>query len=211
MSQHDLTLNEALLLQESINSDTKTVNIRLREGEYQYILAKEIASFQLELKFPDVKDLTKKLKAEEEADEGRFIRMIQTVLKKMEKSDVVKILPKDKPWELQKYALSSFKFQDADKNLIFLATQQQIEQAQNLLIPLLPKSKNIPAAKSNYIKATILTLALLVVISYTAVLWSLLQPIINSIIFASAFCIAVTCSLMLGKLLSQKDSRYSSQ
>ena len=211
MSQHDLTLNEALLLQESINSDTKTVNIRLREGEYQYILAKEIASFQLELKFPDVKDLTKKLKAEEEADEGRFIRMIQTVLKKMEKSDVVKILPKDKPWELQKYALSSFKFQDADKNLIFLATQQQIEQAQNLLIPLLPKSKNIPAAKSNYIKAKILTLALLAVISYTAVLWSLLQPIINSIIFASAFCIAVTCSLMLGKLLSQKDSHYSSQ
>jgi hypothetical protein len=151
------------------------------------------------------------LKGEEEANEGRFIRMIQTVLKKMEKSDVVKILPKDKPWELQKYALSSFKFQDADKNLIFLATQQQIEQAQNLLIPLLLKSKNIPATKSNYIKATILTLALLVVISYTAVLWSLLQPIINSIIFASAFCIAVICSLMLGKLLSQKDNRYSSQ
>jgi len=211
LSQHGLTLNEALLLQESINSDTKTVNIRLREGEYQYILAKEIASFQLELKFPDVKDLTKKLKAEEEADEGRFIRMIQTVLKKMEKSDVVKILPKDKPWELQKYALSSFKFQDADKNLISLATQQQIEQAQNLLIPLLPKSNDIHAAKSNYIKAKILTLTLLVVISYTAVLWSLLQPIINSIIFASAFCIAVTCSLMLGKLLSQKDSHYSSQ
>lgn len=211
MSQHGLTLNEALLLQESINSDTKTVNIRLREGEYQYILAKEIASFQLELKFPDVKDLTKKLKGEEEADEGRFIRMIQTVLKKMEKSGVVKILPKDKPWELQKYALSSFKFQDVEKNLIFLATQQQIEQAQNLLIPLLPKSKNIPAAKSNYFKAKILTLALLVVISYTAVLWSLLQLIINSIIFIPAFCIAVTCSLMLGKLVSQKDSYYSSQ
>ena len=203
MSQHGLTPNEALQLQESINSDTKTVNIRLREGEYQYTLAKEIASFHMELRFPDVKDLTKKLKGEEEADEGRFVRMIQTVLKKMEKSGVVKILPKDKPWELQKYALSSFKFQDADKNLIVLATQQQIEQAQNLLIPLLPKSKNIPAAKSNYIKATILTLALLV-ISHTAVLWSLLQPVINSIIFIPAFCIAIICSLMLGKLLSQK-------
>jgi len=186
LSQYGLTLNEALLLKESINSNTKTVNIRLREGEYQYNLAKEIASFQLEL------------------DEERFIRKIQTVLKKMEKSNVVKILPKDKPWELQRYALSSFKFQDVDKNIIFLATQQQIEQTQNLLIPLLPKSKNIPTAKSNYIKAKILTLALLVVISYTAVLWSLLQPIINSIIFASAFCIAVTSSLMLGKLLPQK-------
>ena len=211
MSQHTLTPKEALLLHESINSDTKTVNIRLREGEYQYILAKEIASFQLELKFPNVKDLTKKLKTEEEADEGRFIRMIQTVLKKMEKSDVIKILPKDKPWELQKYALSSFKFQDADKNLISLATQQQIEQAQNLLIPLLPKSKNIHATKSNYIKAKILTLVLLVVISYAAALWSLLQLVINSIIFIPAFCVAITCSLILGKLLSQRDNHYSSQ
>lgn len=205
MSQHTLTPKEALLLHESINSDTKTVNIRLREGEYQYILAKEIASFQLELKFPNVKDITKKLKTEEEADEGRFIRMVQTVLKKMEKSDVIKILPKDKPWELQKYALSSFKFQDADKNLVSLATQQQIEQIQKLLIPLLPKSNDINATKSNYVKATILTLALLVAISHTAVLWSLLQPVINSIIFIPAFCIAVTCSLMLGKLLSQKE------
>jgi len=211
LSQHTLTPKEALLLHESINSDTKTVNIRLREGEYQYILAKEIASFQLELKFPNVKDLTKKLKTEEEADEGRFIRMIQTVLKKMEKSDVIKILPKDKPWELQKYALSSFKFQDADKNLISLATQQQIEQAQNLLIPLLPKSKNIHATKSNYIKAKILTLALLVVISYAAALWSLLQLVINSIIFIPAFCVAITCSLILGKLLSQRDNHSSSQ
>ena len=211
MSQHTLTPKEALLLHESINSDTKTVNIRLREGEYQYILAKEIASFQLELKFPNVKDLTKKLKTEEEADEGRFIRMIQTVLKKMEKSDVIKILPKDKPWELQKYALSSFKFQDADKNLISLATQQQIEQAQNLLIPLLPKSKNIHATKSNYIKAKILTLVLLVVISYAAALWSLLQLVINSIIFIPAFCVAITCSLILGKLLSQRDNHSSSQ
>jgi hypothetical protein len=205
LSQHTLTPKEALLLHESINSDTKTVNIRLREGEYQYILAKEIASFQLELKFPNVKDITKKLKTEEEADEGRFIRMVQTVLKKMEKSDVIKILPKDKPWELQKYALSSFKFQDADKNLVSLATQQQIEQIQKLLIPLLPKSNDINATKSNYVKATILTLALLVAISHTAVLWSLLQPVINSIIFIPAFCIAVTCSLMLGKLLSQKE------
>ena len=211
MSQHTLTPKEALLLHESINSDTKTVNIRLREGEYQYILAKEIASFQLELKFPNVKDLTKKLKTEEEADEGRFIRMIQTVLKKMEKSDVIKILPKDKPWGLQKYALSSFKFQDADKNLISLATQQQIEQAQNLLIPLLPKSKNIHATKSNYIKAKILTLVLLVVISYAAALWSLLQLVINSIIFIPAFCVAITCSLILGKLLSQRDNHSSSQ
>jgi hypothetical protein len=211
VSNHDLTPKEAKLLQESIDSDTKIVNVRLREGEYQYNLAKEIASFQLELRFPDVKDLMRKLKGEEEIDEGRFVRKIQTVLKKMEKSDVVKILPKDKPWELQRYAISSFKFQDVEKNQIFLATQQQIEQAQDLLIPLLPESEKIAETKSNHIKAKILTLALLVVISYVAVLWSLLQSIINSIVFVPAFCIAVVSSLILGRLLPKKNSHYLSQ
>jgi hypothetical protein len=205
LPQHDLTPNETQLLQESINSNSKTVNIRLRQGEYQYDLAKQIASFQLELEFPNVKDLTKKLYGEKEASEARFIRKIQTVLKKMEKSDIVRILPKDKPWELQRYALSSFKFQDVDKNLIALATPQQIEQTQNLLNPLLSQSpKNIPTTKPSYAKTKILTLALIVVISYTAVLWALLQPIINLTIFMPAFYIAVACSLILGKLLSQK-------
>lgn len=214
MSHPDLTPNEIQLLQESINSNTKTVNIRLRQGEYQYDLAKEIASFQLELKFPNVKDLTRKLYGEEETNEARFIRKIQTILKKMEKSDIVRILPKKMPWELQRYTLSSFKFQDVDKNLVTLATPQQIEQMQNLstLLGASPKGTSATKiARASYIKAKILILALITVLSYAAVLWSLLQRIINSIIFVPAFCIAVTSSLILGKLLSQKNSHYSSQ
>jgi len=214
LSHPDLTPNEIQLLQESINSNTKTVNIRLRQGEYQYDLAKEIASFQLELKFPNVKDLTRKLYGEKESNEARFIRKIQTILKKMEKSDIVRILPKKMPWELQRYTLSSFKFQDVDKNLVTLATPQQIEQMQNLstLLGASPKGTSATKiARASYIKAKILILALITVLSYAAVLWSLLQRIINSIIFVPAFCIAVTSSLILGKLLSQKNSHYSSQ
>ncbi len=201
MSQDKLAANEARLLEESMNSDTKTVNIRLRQGEYQYDLAKGIASFELELKFPDVKDLIKKLYGEERTNETHFVRNIQTILKKMEKSNIIRILPKKKPWELQRYALSSFKFQDVDKNLVRLATPQQIKQTQNLLHPII-STQNMPTAKLGYIK--ILMSAFIIVMSYAAVLWALLQPIINPFIFVPAFYIAVACSLMLGKLLSQK-------
>ena len=203
MSQHKLARNEAQLLHESLNSDTKTVNIRLRQGEYQYDLAKEIAAFELELDFPDVKDLIKELYGEEKTNETRFVRNIQTILKKMEKNNVVWILPKKKPWELQRYALSSFKFQDTDKNLVILATPKQIEQTQDLLNPL-PSPKNMPTAKPSYIKIKILLSVFIIIISHTATLWSLLQPIISPIIFVPAFSIAFTCSLMLGKLLCQK-------
>ena len=203
MSQHKITLTQARFLEESINSDTKAVDIRLREGEYQYDLAKEIATFQLELKFPDVKDLIEKLYGEEKTNEARFIRMIQTILKKMEKSNIVRILPKNKPWELQRYALSSFKFQDLDKNLITLATPEQIEQTKNLLHSIL-SPQSISTTKPSPTKTRILILTLVIVISYTAVLWALLQPIINLIIFVPAFYIAIACSFMLGKILSQK-------
>lgn len=103
-------------LKEALDCEAKAVNIRLREGEYQFSLAKAIASFELELAFPDVKDLVKKLFGDKNAEDLQFISKIQTILKKMEKSGVIKILPKDKPWERQRYALSSFKFQDVDKN-----------------------------------------------------------------------------------------------
>ena len=199
MSQDELKPSEARLLEESINSDYKTANIRLQQGEYQYELAKGIASFQLEQHFPDVKDLIKKLYGEEKTDDPQFIRKIQTILKKMDKSNVVRILPKKKPWELQRYALSSFKFIDGDKNLVILATPQQIEQKQNLLHSAL-SPQNMPTAKPSYIKTKILITAFIMVISYTGVLWSLLQPIINPIIFVPAFYTAVACSLMLGKL-----------
>jgi hypothetical protein len=199
LPQDRLKPSEARLLEESISSDYKTVNIRLQEGGYQYDLAKEIASFELEQLFPDVKDLIKKMYGEEKTDEPQFIRKIQTILKKMEKNKVVRILPKNKPWELQRYALSSFKFIDIDKNLVILATTQQIEQTQNLLHSI-PSPQNMPKAKPSYTKAKILISAFIMVISYTVVLWSLLQPIIKPIIFVPAFYIAVACSLILGKL-----------
>jgi len=199
LSQDELKPGEARLIEESISSDYKTVNIRLQQGGYQYELAKGIASFQLQQHFPDVKDLIKKLYGEEKTNDPQFIRTIQTILKKMEKENVVVILPKDKPWELQRYALSSFKFIDVDKNLIILATPQQIEPTQNLLHSAL-SPQNMPTVKPSYIKTKILILASIMVISYVAVLWSLLQPIINPIIFVPAFYTAVACSLILGKL-----------
>ena len=202
MSQRRLTSSEMRFLQEALSVDCKTVNIRLRKGEYQCSLAKEIASFQLELYFPDVKDITKRLYGEEKANNIRFIRKIQTILKKMEKSNVVRILKKKKPWELQRYALSSFKFQDIDKNLIILVTDQQIKQTQNLLHSILSREK--PTTRLNNIKTKICILVFMVVAAYTAILWGLMQPTINPIIFVPAFSIAVACSLMLGKILSQK-------
>ena len=204
MSQDELKPSEARLLEESVSSDYKTVNIRLQQGEYQYELAKGIASFQLEQHFPDVKDLIKKLYGEEKTNEPQFIRKIQTILKKMEKNNIVRILPKNKPWELQRYALSSFKFIDIDKNPVILATPQQIEQTQNLLHSV-PSPQNMPTAKPSYVKTEILILAFIIVISYTVGLWSLLQPIINPIIFVPAFYIAVACSLILGKLRARSQ------
>ena len=199
MSQDELKPSEAQLLEESISSDCKTTNIRLQQGGYQYDLAKGIASFQLEQHFPDVKDLIKKLYGEEKTDDSQFIRTVQTILKKMEKENVVRILPKDKPWELQRYALSSFKFIDVDKNLVILATPQQTEQTQNLLHSAL-NPQNMPTTKPSYVKTKILISAFIMAISYTGALWSLLQPIINPIIFVPAFYTAVACSFILGKL-----------
>ena len=203
MSHAKLTRSEARALEESLNSAVKTVRIRLRQGEYQHDLAKGIASFQLELKFPDVKDLIGKLYGEPKADENQFIRNIQTILKKMEKSNIVRILPKKKPWELQRYALSGFKFRDVEKNLVTLATTQQIEQTQNRLHSVLDQ-QNVEKLKPAYMKTKILLSIFVIAISYTVVLWSLLQPLINPIIFTPAFGAAFTCSLILGRLISKK-------
>jgi len=199
LSQDRITPSEAQLLEESASSDYKTASIRLQQGGYQYDLAKGIASFQLEQHFPDVKDLIERLYGEEKANDPQFIRKIQTILKKMEKSNIVLILPKTKPWELQRYALSSFKFIDVDKNLVILATPQQTKQTQNLLHSV-PSPQNMPTAKLSYIKVKILMSAFIMVMSYIVVLWSLLQSIIQPIIFMPAFFIAVACSLILGKL-----------
>lgn len=197
-----LTPKEIRLLNEVLSADYKIVNIRLRKGEYQHNLAEAIASFQLELYFPDVKDITKRLYGEEKASDTQFIRKIQTILKKMQKSNVVRIMKKEKPWELQTYALSSFRFQDVDKNLIILATDQQIGQMQNLLHSLLSQQEK-PRAISN-LKSKIFVLVFVVVASYAAILWDLIQLALNPIIFVCAFSSAVACSLMLGKILSQE-------
>jgi hypothetical protein len=102
-----LTPSEIQFLQEALSAEYKISSIRLRDGEHQHSLAKAIASFQLELCFPDVKDIIKRLYGEEKTADVQLVRKIQTILKKMEKSNIVKILPKKKPWELQKYALSA--------------------------------------------------------------------------------------------------------
>jgi len=188
-------------LQEALSADYIVGNIRLREGEYQYSLAKTIASSQLELYFPDVKDIIKRLYGEGKTNDIQFIRKIQTILKKMERGNVLRILPKKNPWELQRYALPSFKFRDVNKNLVILATDQQIKQMQNLLHSILSRQEK-PTAKLNNINTKICILILIVVASYTAILWDLTQPTINPIIFVPAFSIAAACSLILGKLLS---------
>jgi len=202
MSQRSLTPKEVGFLQESLSTECKIGNIRLREGEYQYDLAKAIASYQLELHLPDVKDIIKRIYGEGRTNDIQFIRKIQTILKKMEKSNVVRILPKKTPWELQRYVLSGFRFQDVDKNIVTLATVQEIKQMQNLLHSVLSQQET-PAAKLSISKVKICFLVFMVVASYSTILWVLLQPIIDPIIFVPAFSIAVACSLMLGKTLSE--------
>jgi hypothetical protein len=201
LSQRKLTLNETKLLQEVLSADYKDGNIRLREGEYQYSLAKTIASFHLELHFPDVKEIIKRVYGEEKTNDIQFIRMIQTILKKMEKSNVVKILPKKNPWDLQRYMLSSFKFRDSEKTLVEFATDEQIRQAQNLLRSIINQQEKIPPKLINT-KAKISLLLLTIIVSYTTILWDLTQSTINPIIFIPALSIAVACAIMLGKGLS---------
>jgi hypothetical protein len=199
LAQRKVTLSEIRVLQEVLSADYKTGNIRLREGEYQYTLAKAIASFQLELRFPDVKDIIKGLYGEEKASDIQFIRKIQTILKKMERSSIVQILPKKKPWDLQRYALTSFKFQDVDKNLVTFATDYQIKQAQDMLRST-SNQREAPTVRLNKIMICMLTL--IVVAFYAASAWALMQYVINPIIFVIAFSVAIACSVILGKVLS---------
>lgn len=204
MSQHNLTSDELELLEKGLSSETKTVNIRLREGEYQFDLAKAIASFELELRFPNVKDLIKKL-YEEKTEDIRFVRKIQTILKKMEKSSVIQILPKKKPWGLQRYALRSFRFQDVEKNLVIFAAESEVKRTRDLLRSL-PSRRQTFTLKPTHIKTRILPLTLfaIVVLSYIIILWTLTQPIGNPTIFIIAFSIAAICSILLGVSLSKK-------
>jgi hypothetical protein len=173
-------------------------SIRLREGEHQFGLAKAIASFQLELCFPDVKDIIRRLYGEEKTADVQLVRKIQTILKKMEKSKIVRILPKSRPWELQRYALSSFKFQDSDKNPVSFATNEQIAEMRNKLSSMMNSRET---ANSSHVRLA--ALVALTVASYLGVLWALLRPIIDTGVFIFALGISVFFSLLLGKMLSR--------
>jgi hypothetical protein len=201
LSKHGLTPNEIRFLHEVLTADCKDSDIRLREGEYQFNLAKTIAAFHLELYFPNVKDIIRRLYGEEKAKDIQFIRMIQTILKKLEKNNVVKILPKRNPWELQRYMLSSFRFRDSDKSLVVFATEEQIKHAQNLLRSII-NQQEAPGTKIINAPIKISILTLVVIISYTIMLWSLMQSAISLIVFIPTLSIAVACAIMLGKALS---------
>jgi hypothetical protein len=204
VSQRKLTPTEIKYLQEALSVEYKISNIRLREGEYQYNLAKVIALFQLDLHFPDVKDIIKRSFGEEKVNDVQFIRKVQTILKKMEKSSIVKILPKKNPWDLQRYALSSFKFQDVDKNLVVLATDEEMRQAQDMLQSVLSRKEVYGGGLSLGINVKIFFSLLVMIVSYGASVWALVQPAIDTIVFVPTFSIAVMGSLLLGKLLSQR-------
>lgn len=202
MSQRRLAPSEVQVLDEAFRTDTKSTNIRLREGEYQYSLARAIASFQLELGFPDVKELIRKLYGEERASDIQFVRKIQTILKKMEKSNIVSILPKKKPWDLQRYALSSFRFEDVDKSFVVLATDDQVRKAEALLTSL--SAQDQPSVgSSRAFGAKALLLALIVVISYCVSVWTLTLPLVDPLVFIPAFTVAIVFSLLLGRTLSR--------
>jgi len=192
-------LREIKFLEEAASADIVSINLRLREGEYQYNLVKAIASFQFDLMFPDVKDLIWRLYGEEKALDLQFIRKIQTILKKMEKSGIVRILPKKSPWQLQRYALLSFRFQDSDKNLIVLATDQQMKQVQDGLHSALTEQD---IGGRSYLRT--LTLTLILVVSYAVAVWALVQPNLGPIVFVPGLSVSVICSLLLGKMLAEK-------
>jgi hypothetical protein len=202
MSQHKFTVNDITSLREALTSDLKKANIRLREGEYQFTLAKAIGELQLGLTFPDVKDIIRKISGDKETEDVQVVRKIQTILKKMERSNVVKILPKKKPWELQRYMLLSFKFQDADNNTVILATEQQIKQSQETLQSVIKQQgASLNARNTNAVKIVALATALLA--SYGAVLWSLSLSAISSSVFIPAFCAATVAAIALGKILGR--------
>jgi hypothetical protein len=205
MSHLKLTATEKQILQDALSSDYRVVGIRLREGEYQFELSKAIADFQLELHLPDVKDLIKKLHGAEKVDDVQLVRKIQTILKKMEKSGVIKILPKTKPWELQRYALLSLKFIDIDKNHVSLATDEQIQQAKDKIKRIISQ-QNLSKLPQNILRSKVYVSAFLITLSYAILVWNLLQPIINPIIFAITFSLATLCSIVLGRSLSEFKS-----
>jgi hypothetical protein len=205
LSTPELPSDEIGFLQDTAMSGYKDSSIRLREGEYQYSLAKAIASFHFEMYFPDVKDIIKRSYGEEKAKDLQFVRKVQTVLKKMERSGIVRILPKSKPWELQRYSLCSFKFQDSDKNNVSFATDEQIAEIRRRISEQsLRRGQKVTYRMSS---VRLFALSILTAISYVTVVWALLRPAIEPILFIPALGTSVLLSLFLGEKLSPRSGR----
>ena len=151
--------------------------------------------------FEDLFKIIAKLFGEQRSNDVQFIRKIQTILKKMEKGNVIKILPKRKPWELQRYMLLSFKFQDVDKNIVNFATKNQINQARETLNKILIEQDKIKPRKWS-VNTKIFTSLLALIVSYGVIVWDLLQPAIDPLIFTAALFTATASSLVLGKALA---------
>lgn len=190
-------------LEEALNSQTKTVNIRLREGEHQFSLARAIAASELKLHFPDVKELVGELYGEMRTGDQRFLNMIQTILKKMEKSGVIRILPKEKPWELQRYALSSFTFEDVEKSIVILATEDEKEKVKRLLHSQ-PMSEVVTAQQARNKTLPSVFLTSLIVVSFALIMWAIIQSPMSFTVFVSAFCLATASAIILGILVARR-------
>lgn len=198
LSNPGLSQDEINFLDETAKSDYRDATIRLREGEYQYSLAKAIASFHLEMHFPDVKDIIRRLYGDDKANDLQFVRKVQTVLKKMEKSGIVRILPKSKPWELQKYSLSSFKFQDNDRSSVSFASDEERETLRNHLRVIV----NTQGTTATVSRVRIVALILSTIAFYSIVLWALFQPVVDAVVFIPALGISIVFSILLGETLT---------
>jgi hypothetical protein len=203
VSQRSFEPKELEDLERALNSQTKAVDIRLREGEYQFSLAKAIASFEMEFRFPNVKDLVRKLFGEKRTEDPQFLSKIQTILKKMAKSGVIKILPKEKPWELQRYALLSFKFEDVEKTAVIFATEDEIEKARKSM-RVQSKSEVVAAHQTGSKTLLLVLLVSVIIISFAVVVWAFMQPNVNSVVFLSALCLTALASLVVGTLIVKR-------
>ncbi|MEM4703482.1 MAG: hypothetical protein QXJ02_00210 [Candidatus Bathyarchaeia archaeon] len=202
MAQSKLAPSEIRILEESLGAKLTPCSIRLREGEHQYNLAKTIAAYQLELHFPDVKEIISSLYGKEKADDIQFVRKIQTILKKMEKSNIVLILPKKRPWDLQRYGVVSFKFEDVEKSSVLLASDEQIKNAQNVLQSMIVQQVSVKA-KREQSRFTTAFLSVVLILLYCISVLALMQPIVNVAVFVVSFSLATLAALVLGKRLSR--------
>lgn len=203
MSQSRLAPSEVRILEQSLSAALTSCSIRLREGEHQYGLAQTIAESQLKLRFLDTKGIITHLYGDEKTSDIQLVRKIQTILKKMEKSNIVRILPKKRPWDLQRYGIVSFRFEDVEKNHVILATDEQIKQAQALLRDFLADRAKTGARKTRGRFITTM-LALALTASYSAGVFATLRHTFDFNILILSVSISTALALALGKMLARE-------